>query len=253
VINEPRLRDNQAEEMDAVNVIDRIMEFIIPTRLSDEEKTRCTEALWASMDDAAAIERATCRMEQLREDVWQPFAQRARVLAALGYLDFEAEKVTDRGRWLADLHIDRPLIVGEALEQGVLASVGATRMAAVMAALTADEDRDYGELELEDSIVTTLAQFEELGFRIATEEWRFGIEPEPELNFSAAGAAALWANGVEWKALVQKTRAEEGDLFRMLSRTGESLLQVAGLRRVHREAAKTAAEAAANVLREPVR
>ena len=25
---------------------------------------------------------------------------------------FDAEKVTERGRWLADLHIDRPLIVG---------------------------------------------------------------------------------------------------------------------------------------------
>jgi len=122
-----------------------------------------------------------------------------------------------------------------------------------MAALTADEDRDYGELELEDTLVTTLAQFEEIGFRVATAEWKHGVDPAPELNFSAAGTAARWASGAAWPPLVRDTRAEEGDLFRMLSRTGESLLQVAGLKRVHPEAARTAAFAAEAVLREPVR
>jgi hypothetical protein len=52
---------------------------------------------------------------------------------------------------------------------------------------------------------------------------------------------------------VRETRAEEGDLFRMLSRAGEALLQIAGLRRAHPEAAKIAAVAAETVLREPVR
>ena len=63
------------------------------------------------------------------------------MLASFGYLDFDAEKVTERGRWLADLHIDRPLIVGEALESGLFKILDPARMAAVMAALSADEDR----------------------------------------------------------------------------------------------------------------
>jgi ATP-dependent RNA helicase HelY len=253
VVPEPRLRDVRAEELEALNLIDEIINSITPSHLGNEEKARCAEALWASIEHAEAIERSTQRIETLRNEVWRPFEQRARVLAAFGYLDFEAEKVTDRGRWLADLHIDRPLIVGEALEHGLFASVDATRMAAVMAALTADEDRDYGELELEDTLVTTLAQFEEIGFRVATEEWQYGVDPAPELNFSAAGTAARWVSGAAWPLLVRDTRSEEGDLFRMLSRTGESLLQVAGLKRVHPEAARTAALAAETVLREPVR
>lgn len=253
LVPEPRLRDVRVEEVEALNLIDEIINSITPSHLGNEEKARCAEALWASIANAEAIERSTQRIETLRNEVWQPFEQRARVLATFGYLDFEAEKVTDRGRWLADLHIDRPLIVGEALEHGLFASVDATRMAAVMAALTADEDRDYGELELEDTLVRTLAQFEEIGFRVATEEWQYGVDPAPELNFSAAGTAARWASGAAWPLLVGDTRSEEGDLFRMLSRTGESLLQVAGLRRVHPEAARTAALAAETVLREPVR
>ena len=214
---------------------------------------RCTQALWGALVDAEELERATRRIERLREEVWEPFHQRARVLAVFGYLDFDAEKITERGRWLADLHVDRPLLVGEALESGLFNSLDFHRMAGVMAALTADEERDYGQLELEDALVNALAQFEDIGFKVSTEEWKLGIEPAPELNFSAAAAAARWATGTEWSTLVRETGAEEGDLFRMLSRTGEALLQVAGLRKAHAEAARIAAVAADAVLREPVR
>ena len=185
--------------------------------------------------------------------VWEPFEQRARVLSVFGYLDFEAEKVTERGRWLADLHIDRPLLVGEALENGLFNSLDPKQMAGIMAALTADEDRDYGELELEDDVVTSLAKFEDIGFKVAAEEWKYGVEPAPELNFSAAGAAVHWAGGSEWSQIVRETRAEEGDLFRMFSRTGEALLQIAGLHRSHPKAAEAAAMVAEMVLREPIR
>jgi superfamily II RNA helicase len=145
------------------------------------------------------------------------------------------------------------LLIGEALERGLFAALDIPRLTAAIASLTADEDRDYGELELDDAVVETLSRFEELSFNVANEEWKYGIEPAPEMNFSAAAAAAHWAAGTQWTTLTRETRAEEGDLFRMLSRTGEALLQVAGLRKVHSEAARTAAMAAEAVLREPVR
>ncbi|MBA3568218.1 MAG: hypothetical protein H0W28_02560 [Pyrinomonadaceae bacterium] len=253
VLTEPRLRDVRDEESDALGLIEDMIESILPSNLSSELKVKCTRALWEVMGEAEAIQRTKRRRETLRDQVWQPFEQRAKVLASFGYLDFEAEKVTERGRWLADLHIDRPLIVGEALASGLFRTLDPARMAAVMAALSADEDRDYGEIELDDSLVSSLAEFEDTGFRVSSEEWKHGIEPAPELNFSAAGASARWAKGADWSTLVRETRAEEGDLFRMLSRTGEALLQIAGLREAHPEAARIAAVAAAAVLREPVR
>jgi ATP-dependent RNA helicase HelY len=253
VIPEPRMRDAREQENDAVGVLDDQIEAILPASLDAEEKLRCTQALWAVLVDAEELERATRRVERLREEVWEPFHQRARVLAVFGYLDFDAEKITDRGQWLADLHIDRPLLVGEALESGLFNALDFQRLAGVVAALTADEERDYGQLELEDGLVNALAQFEDIGFKVSSEEWKLGIEPAPELNFSAAAAATAWATGTEWSRLVRETGAEEGDLFRMLSRTGEALLQVAGLRRTHANAARIAAVAADVVLREPVR
>src|ERR1043165_8903253 len=122
-----------------------------------------------------------------------------------------------------------------------------------MAALAADAERDYGELELDDALVGALARFDRIAYEGAGGEGQQEIEPAPQINFSAAAPAGGWAAGVEWPVLVRQTRAEEGDLFRMLSRTGESLLPVSNLQDTHPEAARVAARAAAAVLREPVR
>jgi ATP-dependent RNA helicase HelY len=253
VLHEPRLRDLYEEETEALKIVDDIIENLLPPHLAGPDRLRCTQVIWELHETAEEYERAARQIEALREEVWLPFEQRARVLSVFGYLDFDAEKVTERGRWLADLHIDRPLLVGEALESGLFNSLDLKQLAGIMAALTADEERDYGDLELDDDIVTSLSRFEDIGFKVSAEEWKYGVEPAPELNFSAAGAAVLWAGGVEWSEVVRQTRAEEGDLFRMFSRTGEALLQIAGLRRTHPQAAQMAATAAEVVLREPIR
>lgn len=253
VLVEPRLRDAYAEETDALTIVDESIENLVPPQIAPEARQRCTEVIWEMHTTAEDLQRAIRRIEALREEVWSPFEQRARVLSIFGYLDYDAEKVTDRGRWLADLHIDRPLLVGEALEAKLFHSLEPKQLAGIMAALTADEDRDYGELELDDDVVTSLARFEEIGFKVSSEEWKHGLDPAPELNFSAAGAAVRWASGAAWSEVVRETRAEEGDLFRMFSRTGEALLQIAGLRRSHPEAAQMAGTVAELVLREPIR
>ena len=250
---EPRLRDVHVEESEALKILDDNIDNLLPSHFTGPDRQRCTELLWELHETAEDYERASRRIDSLREEVWLPFEQRAKVLSVFGYLDFEAEKVTDRGRWLADLHIDRPLLVGEALESGLFNTLDLKQFAGIMAALTADEERDYGDLELDDDIVTSLSRFEDIGFKVSGEEWKYGVEPAPELNFSAAGAAVLWASGASWAEIVRQTRAEEGDLFRMFSRSGEALLQIAGLHRSHPQAAQMAATAAEVVLREPIR
>ena len=250
---EPRLRDVHVEESDALKILDDNIDNLLPSHFTGPDRQRCTELLWELHETAEDYERASRRIDSLREEVWLPFEQRAKVLSVFGYLDFDAEKVTDRGRWLADLHIDRPLLVGEALESGLFNTLDLKQFAGIMAALTADEERDYGALELDDDIVTSLSRFEDIGFKVSGEEWKYGVEPAPELNFSAAGAAVLWASGASWAEIVRQTRAEEGDLFRMFSRSGEALLQIAGLHRSHPQAAQMAATAAEVVLREPIR
>jgi superfamily II RNA helicase len=248
---DPRLRDEQAGEDEAVSLINKVMDSLAPADAADHPAA--IELLWSLQKDAAAIEHASRQIDRLRDEIWEPFARCARVLHHFGYLDFSTERVTERGKWLADLRVDRPLLIGEALQRDLFAQLTEVQAAALVAALAADEDRDYGELELDDAVVRLLIQFEEISFEVANEEWKQGIEAVEEINFSAAAAVALWVSGVAWAKLVDETRAEEGDLVRLLSRTGEALLQIAGLRQTHARAAALAAHTAEIILRDPVR
>ncbi|MEJ7618448.1 MAG: hypothetical protein WKF30_16125 [Pyrinomonadaceae bacterium] len=209
--------------------------------------------LWSAMEDIEAMTRTERQLNALRAEAWLPFEQRARVLERFNYLDIASQKVTAQGKWLADLRVDRPLLVGEALARGLFAKLDAVRTAGLVAALTSDAERDYGELPLDDALVTALAHYEYVAYDVASEEWKNDLEPAPEINLSAAGTATRWAEGEKWNNLVRETRAEEGDLVRMLSRAGEALLQISHLRDAHPAAAHTAAHAASLILREPVR
>ena len=250
---EPKLRDAKTGEDESIKVINDAIDALVPRELGEAEREAVVRTLWSLQVEATAIEKAQREIESLRREIWEPFEHCARVLDHFGYLDFGNEKVTERGKWLADLRVDRPLLIGEALQRNLFASLDATRAAALVAALAADEDRDYGDLELDDAIVSLLVKFEEISFEVSNEEWQQGIEAAPEINFSAAAAAAHWASGIDWKELVHETRAEEGDLVRLLSRTGEALLQIAGLRGTHAQAASLAAQTAELILREPIR
>lgn len=248
---EPRLSDAQAGEADALKLINDLIDSFSAAGNKDHQVT--SDLLWSLQKETAAIEHATRQIDRLRDEIWEPFERCARVLHHFGYLDFAGERVTERGKWLADLRVDRPLLIGEALQRSLFNSLNEIQAAALVAALAADEDRDYGEVEIDDDIVSLLVKFEEISFEVSNEEWKQGIEPVEEINFSAAAASALWASGVAWPELVRETRAEEGDLVRLLSRTGEALLQVAGLRSTHATAASLAARTAEIMLREPVR
>jgi len=252
-LREPRLSDADADEHRSLKLINDLIDSFVPPNLDEAAAARVRELLWSLQPEAAALDRSERDIESLRAEVWEPFERCARVLDHFGYLDFTREQVTERGRWLADLHVDRPLLVGETLQRGIFKALDARRTAALVAAMAADEDRDYGELELDDEIVDLLARFEQIAFDISTEEWNQGIEGPSEINFSAAAAAAHWANGAEWAEIVRETHADEGDLVRLFSRTGEALLQISGLRESHPEAAAIAARTAEIVLREPVR
>lgn len=122
-----------------------------------------------------------------------------------------------------------------------------------MAALAADPDRDYGRLNPSSGLLSVLTEFEEVIYDVSKVEWEFGVEPADEINLSAAATAESWALGSGWEGLVRNTMAEEGDLVRLLSRTGEALMQIAHLKSSKPGAAEKAREAADIVLREPIR
>ena len=227
-----------------------------PTELIDELATVVLNGeedvpLWESMNDCGYVFDTERDISYLREEIWEPFLNRARVLEAFGYL--EGQTVTDEGKWLADLRLDRPLIVGEALRMGVFAVDDQRLIAGFMAALAADAERDYGAVKPSPEMYDILDEFDPVIQTVCDVELKNGVEYLEEVNYSAAGTAELWFQGVSWNELVNRTGAEEGDLVRLISRTGEALRQIAHLKEDNEESAKNARDVADILLREPIR
>ncbi|HEX9962806.1 MAG TPA: hypothetical protein VGB00_17880, partial [Pyrinomonadaceae bacterium] len=175
-LDEPRVVLTQNENDAAVEIVNQSIERLLPAGLGDDGKRLAHQFLWESWTDAEFIEKTERDIDVLRDEIWLPFEHRARVLHHFGYLDFPAQKVTESGKWLADLRVDRPLLVGEALRQGLFEKLETKHVAALMAALAGDSDRNYGELHSSDKILDTLTEFEDIVFAVSGVEWKFGVE-----------------------------------------------------------------------------
>lgn len=243
--------DNNNE---AVELVNDAIERLIPPKLSEDKIKLTYQVLWENWSDAEFLYKTDRDLDTLRNEIWIPFEQRTSVLNHFGYLDLTTETVTESGKWLADLRVDRPLLVGETLKSGLFENLQVKQAVALMASLASDPDRSFGELRLSESSNEVLTGFEEIAYNVDKIEIKNGVPPAPEINYSAAATAEYWANeNVTWSELVTKTRAEEGDLIRLLSRTGEALNQIAHLKKSQPEAADVAKRAADIVLREPIR
>jgi ATP-dependent RNA helicase HelY len=251
-LEEPKLSFKRQGGDDAAELINNFVAERWPGS-SESEAGNPQSLLWDSYNDAEQIERYSRDIDFLYGEIWQPFERRAKVLDHFGYLDFAAQKVTETGKWLADVRVDRPLLVGEALRHGVFDELAPPIAAGLMAALAADSDRNYGELYLSDDLLGVISRLEDLIFEVSNAEWKAGIEPTEEINLSAAAAAERWTAGMSWEQLARKSGAEEGDLFRLLARTGEALLQIAHLHDSNPKSADIARATAEIMLRDPVR
>lgn len=252
-LDEPKLSQKKDDSDETMEIFNSLIEKFYSENLSEDSKRNQLSFLWEMWNDAEYLEKSARDIEYLKSDIWLPFERRARVLNHFGYLDFENEKVSERGKWLADLRVDRPLLVGEALRHGIFNNLKPTVTAGLMASIAADSDRNYGELYISDDLQNVLSSFESIIYEVSGVEWKNGVQPTEEINFSAAAAAEHWVAGMDWNDLVFKTNAEEGDLVRLLSRTAEALLQIANLRESNPQAAQIARETADIILREPIK
>ena len=252
-IEEPK-RDFKYENSDGgVGLINSLIEKFTNVCLENGSIEKKQKALWGACQDVKFTQKAKSKIDVLRNEIWLPFENRARVLDHFGYLNFKEQKITEEGKWLADLRIDKPLLVGEIIKEGILDGLEINHMAGLIASLVADSEREYSKIHLSNELMKLLKKVKDIIYKVSKFERDFGVEPENMINFSAATAAEIWASKAKWSDLVWKTKAEEGDLVRLLSRTGEALRQIANLKNSKPEAAKIARATSNTILQAPIR
>ncbi len=184
--------------------------------------------------------------------LWEDFNRHLAFLKAEGFVD-EENRLTEDGAWTSQLRLDNPLLIAQCLRDNTLPYDNEALLAAVIAPFT--YDRSYNMTISRTSLPKRLRRaFDRVSTSAKSLSERMaaaGFDTAP-LPLWTSAAIYSWAAGIEWDRLVQRTKIAEGDLAMLISRTADSLHQIASLKDTHPQTASLAAAARRAILREPV-
>ena len=188
----------------------------------------------------------------VRMRLWNDFVKHLEFLKEEGFVT-EDDKLTHDGIWASQLRLDQPLMIAEGLRMGVLPGSDPALLAGLVAPFVHDREM---EVKLDESkipkrlIKAYSGMRKALGPLMERKAVR-GFEVRPIALWPAATIYA-WANGQPWERVLEIAGMAEGDLAMLVSRTADSLRQIASLTEVYPTIAQSAVDAMAMILREPV-
>lgn len=148
------------------------------------------------------------------------------VLNELGYL--HQEKVTEEGQMLSKIYSDSDLVLAESIRRGMLDTLTARELAAVLSIFVFESrsDEPHRNLAKNSAVVTTIRQIEKLWFEIKYLEQRNQLQTMRELDGGAAAAIYAWADGQELAETLDLAELPAGDFVRIVKQLIDLLTQV---------------------------
>ena len=189
-----------------------------------------------------------------RSGLWLSFKRHVRLLRETGFVA-QDDRLTADGRWAAQLRLDQPLLIAEAIRKGAFNATRPEGLAGGLAPFVWDKAQEValrtgGRVDLSEPLrlfECLLEQVEEI--RVLKQKRGF---ENPLIMFWPSAALYLWARGVPWDRLLEFVPVDEGDMASLIMRTADHLRQVTSLRDTHPLLASVAEEAIVQILREPV-
>ena len=162
--------------------------------------------------------------------------------------------LTEDGIWASKLRIDAPLLVAQAIRENLLPQKDPALLAAIIGSFV-------NEKEFTDDPLYSKALPKRL--KEVFLDARKGLKPfaekllekgfdAPNLFIQPSLLIYLWAHDEPWEDIVTGSDFAEGDLARLILRTGDNLRQIAKLEENFPAIAKTAKEAMDLLLKEPI-
>lgn len=188
----------------------------------------------------------------VRMRLWNGFVKHLEFLKDEGFVT-EDDKLTHDGMWASQLRLDQPLMIAEGLRMGLLPGSDPALLAALVAPFVYDRET---EVKLDESKIPKrlLEAYDKMRRALSPLIERKtvrGFEVRPIPLWPAATIYA-WANGQPWERVLEIAGMAEGDLAMLVSRAADNLRQIASLTKVYPAIARSAVEAIAIILREPV-
>jgi len=185
--------------------------------------------------------------------LWQDFLAHLEFLQEEGFVT-EKGTLTEDGEWTSQLRMDQPLMVAQCLRQRLLPDRDPVMLAAVMAAFVNEKVFDDDMAVARRGPKRLLREFKKLREELSpfAERLLAGGFSAPNLYLQPALPVFFWAMGVPWDQVVEESVFAEGDLARLVLRTGENLRQFSGVTDPFPRIAENSREAIDMIYREPV-
>jgi ATP-dependent RNA helicase HelY len=177
-------------------------------------------ARWA--ERALRLERETSglerRMAARTNTIAAHFDKICLVLAGLGYLSDDGERVTDDGRKLARIYTELDLVAAECLRAGLFDELTVPQLAAVLASFVYEARRSDGfehRPRMPDAVTGhVMSEVRTIWRQVSLLERDHRLErgPEPDIGFSEA--AYGWAAGRPLAAVLAESGLTAGDFVR---------------------------------------
>ncbi len=184
------------------------------------------------------------RKKQGKTSLWKEFTRHLEFLKAEGFVD-EQNRLTEDGTWASQLRLDQPLLIAQCLREDTLPRDSEALLAAVIAPFA--YDRSSFATISRSSLPKRLKKAYGLclsGFRIPLAKgWRMR---DSRWRLSPSGDAACdlrLGPGMDWTGLFSDRGWRMAILAMLISRTADSLHQIASLTESHPQVSARAAAA----------
>ncbi len=187
------------------------------------------------------------------EILWLDFMDHMDFLLCEGFVTEEG-RLTQDGLWASKLRIDSPILVAQSIRNNLLPQTDPALLAAIISAFVNEKEFNDEPLYnqalpkgLKDVFLTVRKELKP--FAVNMLEKGFSA---PNLFIQPSLLIYLWAHDEPWENICTLYDFSEGDLARLILRTGENLRQISKLEESFPELAKTARQAIDLILKEPV-
>jgi superfamily II RNA helicase len=183
---------------------------------------------WQKNKTMGRLQKIGRELKVLEEIPWPDFERAAEVLMDFAYLD-EQHKPTLKGLWAGDLRGDNIVFLAEVISKGILDNLTSYELCGFGCALSSFEVRweNTGHSHswaITGPIEEGVRQAYDLLKLVAAKQYSCGLETRIPFTPSLIELGFDWASGYDWPDLVDKYRADEGDLVKAL-RQGTDLLK----------------------------
>ncbi|WP_460486370.1 DEAD/DEAH box helicase, partial [Barrientosiimonas humi] len=192
-----------------------------------EDHARWAERWWRLERETEGLRR---KVSNRTHTVARTFDRICDLLAELGYLDEDGQKVTDDGRMLQRIYTEKDLLAAECLRRGVWRGLDPASLAAVVSTLVHEPRREGADLAPRmptGQVQDVVREMDKIWSDLEDQQRLHRLTPMNPPDAGIAWMVHRWASGQRLEVVLRDSELSAGDFVRRCKQLVDLLDQVA--------------------------